>query len=113
MFKHLVVMYKMVTLEYFMDYMQEWEVAELYGMMGYADANMWDAARMLLSPHVDRKKVKDIKKIIKFPWDRDESQKDTSMSNKDRDRLKAMSEKYLKLQESTEDVSTVKHQTNT
>lgn len=62
-------MYKLVSVEYFMDKMEEWETAELINNLSYADAHSWEQTRLLLSCYVDHKKVKDIKDIMHFPWD--------------------------------------------
>lgn len=97
MFKHLVVMHKMISIEYFMDKLQEWEAAELYRVISYSDYAIWESTRILLSPHIDRKKVRNVKDIMKFPWDRDASRGNTEMSNADKERVKHMAEAYAKL----------------
>ena len=81
-----------------MDKMQDWEVAELYNVIPFCDYAVWESTRMLLSTQVDHKKVKKLTDIMKFAWDSNAGTKnDTSMSNQDKARLKAMSEAYGKL----------------
>lgn len=80
-----------------MDKMQDWEVAELYNVIPFCDYALWESTRMLLSTQVDHKKVKKLTDIITFAWDKEGTKKDTSMSNQDKARLKAMSEAYGKL----------------
>ena len=64
-----MVQYKLVSLEYFMEKLQLWEVLELYNYLEYADSNAWEQTRLILSCWVDHKKVKKVQDIMKFPWD--------------------------------------------
>lgn len=77
-----------------MDSMQEWEVAELYGAIEYADYHTWEQTRLLLSCHVDHKKVKKLTDIMKFPWDKEVTQTNNiEISKQDISRLGMLAEK--------------------
>lgn len=79
-----------------MDVMQEWEAAEFYDVLNYADYSGWEQTRLVLSCYVDHKKVKKLSDIIRFPWDSDNKNTDIEISNEQISRLKKMSEEYAK-----------------
>ena len=92
-----MVQHRLVSLEYFMDKMEEWEVVELYDVVGYAEYSSWEQTRLILSCYADTKKVKKLSDIIKFPWDKDgQNDKSKEMTNEQRDKLRKMSEDYAK-----------------
>lgn len=80
-----------------MDRMQEWEVADLYGVIDYADYHTWEQTRLLLSCYVDHKKVKKLTDIMKFPWDKEISKSDDGkeISTEDISRLRMLAQKQL------------------
>lgn len=96
--KVLVVQYKLISLPYFMDEMQEYEVHDIYNALQFADAGQWEMTRWLLYAIIQvnsKKKIK-IEDVIKFPWDKDYVKLDTKISNADIDRLKQKSQEILK-----------------
>lgn len=80
-----------------MDTMQEWEVADLYKCLDYADYHTWEQTRLLLSCYVDHKKVKKLTDIMKFPWDNEISKTndDKEISDEDISRLRMLAQKQL------------------
>ena len=80
-----------------MDKMQEYEIADFYSVLDYTDYQIWEQTRLLLSCHVDHKKVKKLTDIMKFPWDKDYSKqdKDIEISNEDVSRLRMLAQKQL------------------
>ena len=48
MFQVLVIEYKLVSVEYFMDKLQDWEVYDIYNMLQYADSPQWEQTRYLM-----------------------------------------------------------------
>lgn len=69
MFKDLVIQYKLITVEYFMDTLQPWEALELYDVLGYADYAIWEQTRLLYSTQIDHKKCRNLTDVMKFAWD--------------------------------------------
>ena len=78
-----------------MDKMQEYEIADFYSVLDYTDYQIWEQTRLLLSCHVDHRKVKKLTDIMKFPWDKDYSKKDIEISNEDVSRLRMLAQKQL------------------
>lgn len=93
----LVVQHQLVSTEYFMDSMQEWEAAEFYDVLTYAGYRDWEQTRLLLSCHVDHRKVRKLTDIIRFPWDPDgQTDSEREISNEQIEQLKKMSDDYIK-----------------
>lgn len=94
----LVVQYKLVSLQYFMDEMQEYEVHDMYNALKYADRGQWEMTRWLLYAIIQvnsKKKIK-IEDVISFPWDSNYAPLEKEISNDDIKRLKAKSQEILK-----------------
>lgn len=81
-----------------MDKMQEWEISEFYSTLQYSDTIQWEICRWLMYAivQVNSKKKIDIKQILEFPWEKDMSHQDKTISKKDISKLKAMSEEISK-----------------
>lgn len=80
-----------------MDRMEEWELLEYYDKLQYAEFIWWETSRFLFSSQVNTKKIKTLKDIIEFPWDKDiEATKNTSISDEDIARMKRMQEEIRK-----------------
>lgn len=86
----------MVTVEYFMDKMQEWEVAELYNTMQFSEYHSWEQTRLLLSCYVDRKKVKSLQDIIRFAWDEKDDNSYDELSETEKKKKREAARKLLK-----------------
>jgi hypothetical protein len=83
-----------VTVEYFMDKMQDWELVDIYENLGYANANLWEMTRwiMFVNAQVNTKKKLKLDDILRFPWDGDT--KSSKMTEADITRLKQMANNY-------------------
>lgn len=100
MFRILVVQYKLVSAEYFMDKMQEWELYEFTNVIEYDNFISWQQTRLLMyivAQVNSRKKLK-LKDICTLPWEKEleEEEHNIEMSNEDRDRLRKMAEDLTK-----------------
>ena len=87
-------------MEYFMDQMENWELYELYQTIEYADSNNWEQTRamMYVIAQVNSKKKLSPEDIMKFPWENKGTtpEKDRNISNEDIERIKKLSEQYIK-----------------
>lgn len=88
--------HRLVSVEYFMDKMEEWELYEFFDVLNYAESASWERLRVLLSAFADKKKVHKLTDIVKFPWDEEYNDKDVEISNSDVQRLKDKAALYLK-----------------
>lgn len=89
-----------------MDKMEEWEMLELNDVVEYSGYTSWEQTRLLLSCYVDSKKVHKLSDIIKFPWDKESSSTNQEISNDDINRLRQLSQAYIKNTLSKENGST-------
>lgn len=89
---------RLMTSEYFMDKLEEWELLEFFDVLEYAEYIWWDAARFLFSSQLDTKKVKKLSDIVKFPWDNDQTKEKSNIeiTNEEIARMKKLQEEYLK-----------------
>jgi len=78
LFKILVVEYKLVDYQYFMDTMQEWELDHFLSSLQYADRNLWESSRFTsyIIAQINSKKQLRPTDIMKFTWDKQEKQLD-------------------------------------
>ena len=101
MFKVLVVGYKVVSHEYFMDKMQEYEIHDFYNALHYADINDWQQTRWLLYviAQVNSKKKLKMEEILSLPCDKGWKEKHTGnkeISNEEISQLKQMAKDVSK-----------------
>ena len=84
-----MVQFKLVSLEYFMDELQSWEVNELLECLKYANQASWEQTRWLMYvvAQVNSRKQLKLQDILHFPWD--DEKMDTTISDADIKRLKA------------------------
>ena len=66
-----MVQFKLVSLEYFMDELQSWEVNELLECLKYADQASWEQTRWLMYvvAQVNSRKQLKLQDMMHFPWD--------------------------------------------
>ena len=87
----------MVPVQYFLDEMPLWDLNDIILGISYKGRQDWERIRTLgyitIAPHC--KKI-DIKKMLPFHWDKDVEQEDTSISNKEIERLKILSKQFEK-----------------
>lgn len=71
MLRCLCVEFRLVSVEYFLDTMQDWEVEPLVRAIPYADRSIWESARLqaLLGLQVWSKKELKPGDIMKFAWE--------------------------------------------
>lgn len=67
-------------------------------MIQYADTNEWEMTRWLMYvvAQVNSRKKLDLNNILKFPWEKEESEDNTSISNDDIVKLKKLAKDYVK-----------------
>lgn len=96
MFQTLVVQFKLVSMEYFMDELQSWEVNDLLKCLKYADQASWEQTRWLMYvvAQVNSKKQLKLQDIMHFPWDSERVT--TTISNEDIKKLKAKAKRIEK-----------------
>ena len=89
MFQTLVIQYRLVSMEYFMDQLQDWEVYDIYNTLQYADASQWEQTRWLMYviAQVNSRKHLKLSDILQFPWD-SEATSGKTISNEDVERLR-------------------------
>lgn len=92
LFRILCFQYKVVSVQYYLDLMQTYEVNDIIECLQYADVNLWEVGRInsYVIAQTNSKKKLSPTDIIKFPWDKDET-KEIEISNEDIQRLKEKS----------------------
>lgn len=84
----------MVTVEYFLDKMQPYEVSAILEYIDVADKTTWEQTRMQMYITAQVNSTKKLKPtdIMPFTWDKEKKlNNDTSISNADIDRLTKLS----------------------
>jgi hypothetical protein len=79
-------------LEYFLDDLQDYELALIIENIPYADRTFWEVGRFIAHANIQKETRKSIKptSILKLPWDIDIEK--TKISNEEIERLKRQSE---------------------
>lgn len=95
LFQILCFQYKVVSVPYFYDEMQTYEVNDIIEGLQYTDRNLWETSRMnsYILAQVNSKKKLSPTDIIKFNWENNEEAKEIEISNEDIKRLKEKSKK--------------------
>ena len=72
MYKLLCFEFKMVSVEYFMNQLDDWEVNILIDNIPYADRNQWEMCRqqIYITAQVNSKKKLKAKDIMEFAWEK-------------------------------------------
>ena len=93
-----VVKHKIISYEYFMHRMREWEIHTLANMIDDVDYNEWRRMRILyygiVSPYL--KKPTTPNKLFPLPGDDDLEEHQIEMTNQERDTLRARSKMVRK-----------------
>lgn len=86
-------------MEYFMSDLQDFEVELLYENLKYADRPSWEQTRLIsfILAQVNSKKHLEMTDIMSFPWDENYEEKNTEMTNEERDRLKEKAKAFEKI----------------
>lgn len=81
--------YKACSLEYFLDYMQPYELTAITELLEYSTKQEWEQVRFQSYVQAQTQSSKKIKPtdLLKFSWEQDNTKKDTSISNEDVTRL--------------------------
>lgn len=91
LFNVLVFQFRVVSVEYFMDTMTEWEINDIIENLPNLDRNMWEACRLStwVTMRVNSTEDIAIQDVLRFKWD-DASveSKEIEISNEDIARLR-------------------------
>ena len=92
LFRIICFEYKVCSLDYFLDSMQEYEVQTIIENLQYLDRNSWEQYRFLIYSNIQMNSKKRINPtdIMKFSWDRIEE--NNSITSQDIERLKKKSQ---------------------
>ena len=73
-----------------MENLELWEANILTENIGYADTNDWEQTRLLMTmmANMFAKHNIDSNKILQFPWDREQKEKKTTITNEEIEQLK-------------------------
>lgn len=84
-----------MTIDYFMDKLEIWEINDIMENLPYLDRTIWETARLngYITAQVNSKKKLKPQDICKFKWDDEE--KEVEITKKDINRLKAKANEYL------------------
>lgn len=95
LYRTLCFAYKVVSIQYFMDEMQEYEVATVIDNIPYLDINEWEQTRQMIYVYAQSMSRKQLKPtdILSFKWDRDHKEHNTEISNSDIERLRSYAKK--------------------
>ena len=88
--------YKVCNIEYFLDYLQPYELNALLENLEYSIKVSWEQTRFLAFVQAKSFSTKQLKltDIIQFGWDK-ENNKDTSISNDEIERLKNKAQQII------------------
>lgn len=84
-----------MTIDYFMDKCEIWEIYDIMNNLPYLDRTIWETARLngYITAQVNSKKKIKPQDICKFKWETEEQE--VEISKKDINRLKAKANEYL------------------
>lgn len=85
--------YSSVSLEYFLDEMEFYELYDIARYMIYSKKADYNIARMVLSPY-----CKDIMKKMPLPWDGDAGKEAPEITQEQHDAIRAMEEAIKNMQ---------------
>ena len=83
LFRLLCFRYKVVSVEYFMDTLQEYEVEPIIQSLPISEQNEWERTRFLAYCNIQKSSTKKLKPadLITFPWENEESSTDQINGN--------------------------------
>lgn len=89
---------------YILDEMDWCEINSLLKYRHYAVKEQWEQARLItyMTAQVNSKRHLKLTDIITFPWEKDEDENNTRVTDDDVKRLKAMAQNYLYNKEKTD-----------
>lgn len=83
LFKLLCFQYKVVSVEYFMDSLQEYEIEPIVQNIPFIEKGDWERTRFLAYCNIQKSSSKRIslQDLITFPWEKEESNTDQINGN--------------------------------
>lgn len=83
LFRLLCFEFKVTSIEYFMDSLQEYEVQSIIENLEYYERGDWERTRFLSYTNIQSQSSKRLKPqdILQFPWEKEESNTDQINSN--------------------------------
>ena len=83
LFKLLCFQYKVVSVEYFMDSLQEYEIEPIVQNIPFIEKGDWERTRFLAYCNIQKSSSKRIspQDLIAFPWEKEESSTDQINGN--------------------------------
>ncbi len=92
----LVVEYRLVSYEYFLDYLQPYELPALLEAIPYADRPQWEQTRLKIfsTASMFSKKELTTHDIMQFPWDGEDEHDTTPPTDAELKRLKETAQKF-------------------
>lgn len=83
LFKLLCFQYKVVSVEYFMDSLQEYEIEPIVQNIPFIEKGDWERTRFLAYCNIQKSSTKKLKPtdLITFPWEKEESSTDQINDN--------------------------------
>ena len=83
LFKLICFQYKVVSVEYFMDSLQEYEIEPIVQNIPFIEKGDWERTRFLAYCNIQKSSSKKLKPtdLISFPWEKEESSTDQINSN--------------------------------
>lgn len=84
--------------EYVLDEMETYEINAILKYGYYSEQEGWEQARLnaYMTAQVNSKRKLKVEDICKFPWEEEEKEKHTSISEEDIKRLRNKAQNYLK-----------------
>lgn len=96
-FRDLVVSHRLVTVDYFMNSLELWEVETLYDSLPYVDVNLWEVGRLIsynvIAPYMKSKKK--LKEYMALPWEKGDNNSETT---DDKEKLNALKNRAISLE---------------
>ena len=88
-----------MTVEYFLDYMQDYEISYYVDYIPYLDRASWEQNRFSIYSNIQMNSKKKIEPtdIIRFAWEKDDITVNNTISDDDKERLKEKSKLISKL----------------
>ena len=83
LFRLLCFQYKVISVEYFMDTLQEYEVQSIIENLEYTEYGDWNRTRFLAYCNIQKSSTKKIKPqdLISFPWENEDDNTDQINTN--------------------------------
>ena len=93
----IVFEFKVASLDYFLDEMQEYEISMIFDNLKYLDRNSWEQTRFQIYANAQMNTRKHLKEtdIMKLPWDNGDTDGETEITTVDVNRLQEKSQRII------------------